>query len=201
MKIEEIENLWASQRPPANLGDPAVVRAQIHHVLKHRRWFLAFLAGTAVLGSVLGQVLFVVNTIHQGGPLSFLHWVSLVLSQVLNLAMLYLVYRSLQRNRELLRQHGETLRTVVGTGLANIEAEMAEYRGGGWIIVAGTASAMLAAYANFPYPHADGRSLLLRFGLIFALMGTVAFFIRRHYHQNLVPEHQRLQQALRDLHD
>jgi len=201
MSIEEIEQLWASQPLPAGQGDPAALRGQIHREIRHHLWFRYFLVAAISFCIVISPVLFYLNgqyAAHYNSPLNV---VSLALRQIVGIATLYFLIRSLRRNRAMLRRRGDTLQAVIATALANIESEMADYNVGFWGVLFGLVTGGLAAYANFQYPQADWRPLMGRLAFIIVLVGGAARAFRQHYRKNLVPEHDRLQQTLAELRD
>jgi membrane protein implicated in regulation of membrane protease activity len=200
MSIEEIESLWIHQNPPVPVAASPGLRVNVQNELRRRRRQLACAIALGVFGLVLGLTVFTVNTLHAPGFPSAWHWVSLCVVQFLSLSLLYRLYRARQRNRELLRRSGETLQAVFDTALANIEEEMAEYRSAKWYLLAWTFSAMLSAFANFPHPVADWPHLAPRFASILVFMSGICLVAWRHYRKNLVPEQQRLQQTLAELH-
>jgi|GEM_PF-3789024 len=203
MKFEELEAIWATQQaPPRAHAELAELKRSVIPELKRRSRMLGYGIFTLLLGLAVGLLLAIVNY-HYAPPRSAIwHWIYTAWEVTFALALLCYALRRIGRHRTLLRQNPDTLRAVTAVSLANLEAEIQEYRtvwSSPLVWLGFIGFPLLNSYLKFPVTEYGWRPFALRVGVILGLPLLVSWAFRRHYVVNLKPAHARQQELLRQL--
>ncbi|HTZ20553.1 MAG TPA: hypothetical protein VMC06_06700 [Opitutaceae bacterium] len=200
MNFEELENLWAGQQPanarPIDLDE---CRRALLPELKRRSRFLGYAAFSAGFALLVYPLLSVVNFLHARPHNVPLYGVNLTLHVVVMLALLIYVVRLIRRHRALVRQNAGSIRSIAELSLANIEAEIRDYRAAWWLLPLFLALPLLSVQANLPVAEFGWGPLLRRAGLVVGFLAVVGLVFWRHYRANLKPARARQKEILRQL--
>jgi len=192
MNFEELEKLWGNQQAP----DPchrnlAELKQRLRPELRRRSRFFAYEIFCLGFGLVVTPLLAIVNFRHTPPDNVAVYWLHVVLVVTVLLGFLAAAIRRLQRHRALAQADTDTLAAFATQSLANVEAEMKDYRAGRWALALWTGLALLSAWLNQPIakvgwgPFAGRAGPVLLFGLLLSWLFT------RHYRTNLAPERAR----------
>lgn len=200
MKFEEFETAWAMQ--PAThprAMDLTELKRSVIPALRRRSRMLGYGLFCVGFGLLASPLLAVVNYRYARPHNVVLFWVHLALFVAVYVPVLVYLVRRVQRHRQLRRQSADTLRALTAVSLANLESEIQEYRALQWLTPFVVGLPLLSAYVNHPVAAVGWQPFVLRAGLIVAFLMPVAWVIRRHYRQNLVPAYARQKEILREL--
>ena len=200
MKFEEFEAAWATQ-PAANPGamDFAKLKRSLIPGFRRRRRMLSYELFAVAVGLLVAPLLAFVNYHHARPHHVVLFWANLALFLAVYVPVLVYLIRRMQRHLRLLRQSADTLRALTALSLANLEAEMQEYRVARWLTPFLVGLPLLSAYVNNPVTEFGWQPFALRALLIFAILVPVGLVFWLHYRRNLKPDHARQQEFLRQL--
>ena len=198
MKFEELETLWTAQPSIVPLVvDMAKIQRSLQPELRRRSRMLGYEVAVSLFCLIAISVFTLANYHHDpvryGGA-----QLALAACQTAAVALLLAHgLRRLRRHQAIRSQPVDTLRAATAVSLANIEAEMRDYRLSQPVLWLAVASG-IAAIVNAGVRH--GWSTVAGAGLpTLALLGVVATVIWRHYIVNLRPAWLRQKEILRDL--
>jgi hypothetical protein len=116
-----------------------------------------------------------------------------------NLTLLVFMLRELRRQRTLLQQSADTVRALTTLSLASVEAEMADFRRGLWIVLGLGGFQVLSLYLKFPVTVHGWSPFSLRAGAVLGFCLLLSSVFWRHYGVNLKRNRARQQEILREL--
>jgi hypothetical protein len=198
MTFHDLETTWA-QQPARPAIDLDVLRNQLGAALAQRRRLLLIGIVTGVIGLLAMQAVSIANlyALRQSPPWTFA--VHLLMNQGVNLALLFELVRSFNRQRRLAGASGSSVREVVELSVRNVADQIWDVRFACWVVPALAGTALLSAYLNNPVPHVGWAAFLGRASVIIPLFGLIALGIRHHYRRVLVPRRDELAETLRQL--
>lgn len=187
MKFEEFETLWAAQQPAhVPTVDTAALKRNVIPELKRRSRMLGYEMACLIFGLLVYPVLSVANHNYWGARNVPLFWLNLPLQMALSVALLIYAVRRLQRHRARLKQGSASLQAFTAMSVANIKAEMQEYRVGLWLMPLLFSTSFLSGYVNNPVGYGWSR-VALQAGLMLGLLIPMGLVLWRHYRVNLMP--------------
>lgn len=199
MKFEELESLWTAQSSPIPVAvDVAEIKRRLQPEMRRRSRMLGYELSSTLLAVALIPVLAVANAAYD--PLRYgSAWQWLHVACQFGVAIIYLqfVLQRLGRHRALRRQPVGSLREMTRVSVANLEAELRDYR---WrqpilgLLLASTGFAVLNA--GLRYGWKAGLTAGLSSGL---LLGIVAAGFWYHYRTHLRPDWEQQRELLRAL--
>ncbi|MEO6991998.1 MAG: hypothetical protein ABI273_00080 [Lacunisphaera sp.] len=199
MNFEELESLWAAQRP-ANVHENkfAELKRLVRPELNRRRRFLCYEMFTYLFALVVIPLLAVANSNYSRPQNVPLFWVSLALNLAWCGTWLVFVVRRIGRHRTLLKQGTTSLQAFTAMSVSSVEAEMQECRIALWPTVLGVGLVVLTGYVNSSMGY-GWKIFALHTGLILGILLPLGLVSWRHYRVNLKPDHARLQEILKQL--
>lgn len=200
MNFEEIQSLWTGQvSVPAHT--PLLLEQQRTLVseFKRRSRMLGYETFCILFGLVFTPLLSVANYLYRPSSGTLLSWTSAVLHMLVLVTAAVFVFRRSRRHRELGRVRISTLRDQTEVSLANLKAELRDYRWAPWIFAIWGALAVLSIAGNSAFHGGSWQAVMLRVGILLGFLGMVSAVLWRHYRKNLLPAYARQQEILRQM--
>jgi MFS family permease len=200
MKFEELENVWAAQSAKTTAPhDLTALKQKLMPEIKRRGRILRYGIFMALFGLVLIPLLTVVNYRYAKPANPAWHWMDVAFWMVFDFAALVLMIRELRRQRALLRQSTETVRTLTLVAMASLEGEMKDFRRGVWAVPGMIGFQLLSLYMKFPVAVNGWSPFALRAGAVLGFFVMLSSVFWRHYRVNLKRDHALQQEILRGL--
>ncbi len=200
MNPDQLHALWGGQSPAHfNLPDPADCQRSLTRELKRRQRMLAYETFSLAFGAVALPVLSFLNFRYLPAVGTWLYWLSLAAHLAITIVLLIGVIRRIGRHRTLARKSTETLRQQTEAALANLEAEMREYRAIPMIFALFFGLNVLSLWVNTPFHGGGAMAIGVRLAIIVGLYGLTGAVLARNYRANLRPAHQRQKELLSQL--
>lgn len=200
MNFEDIQSLWTGQ-VPAPPHTPQLLKRQrmLLSEFKRRSRMLGYEAFGIAFGLIATPFLSVVNYLYRPSSGTFLSWTSAVLHTGVLITAAAFVFRRTRRHRELGRVCISTLRDQAEVSLANLKAELHDYRWAPWMLVVWGLLTILSIVSNSAFHGGSWQAVTLRVGLTLGFLGVVGAVLWRHYRVNLHPAYVRQQEILRQM--
>ncbi|MFT3784434.1 MAG: hypothetical protein QM790_20680 [Nibricoccus sp.] len=199
MNFDELQSVWAAQ--PADTQNRALAQSQrpLVNAFKRRQRFLAYEIFGLTFALIATPLLSIVNFLYRPSVGTPLYWINAVLHVIVLVVFGVLAIRRIVRHRRLARVRVESLRQQAEVSLASLEEERREFRWAPWVLALWAGLALLSVAANTPFHGGSFGAIATRVGMIagfFTLIGSVLW---RHYRVNLLPDHARQLEILRQL--
>jgi hypothetical protein len=128
-----------------------------------------------------------------------LYWTKVILNLLVLVASAVFVVRQFQRHRALTQVRTDTIRQQAEVSLANLDAELRDYRRLPWAFGLWISLAVLSIYVNAPFHGGGAAAVSLRIGIVVGFCAVIGAVFWRHYRENLQPAYFRQEEILRQL--
>jgi hypothetical protein len=200
MKVEDLERLWSEQQPvgPASVESIDLERGLARELRRRSRMFgysYFFLA----LGLTVTPLLAIINFNYARPHNVFLFLLNVLLVVAVSMIVLIGTIRKHRRHRALARAKADSLSAFLAASVANLEAELQDFRVSGWCLTMGMGISLLAIYVNQPISKFGWQPFGIRAAMVLGAMLLLVSVVARHCQKNLKPELLRRKNMLEQL--